>query len=63
MIDNFLTDCLVVDTETTGLDITTSEICELGTCVYDGEKYLKSGRLFGTKEPIGFSASAKNNIS
>ena len=53
----------VLDTETTGLDSKTAEICELSAGTYNGMEWAIKSSFFGTKEPIPYTASAKNHIS
>jgi DNA polymerase-3 subunit epsilon len=58
-IDQALSKCLVIDTETTNLNFDKAEICELG--IANNQK--GRSQLFGTHAPIPFAASSKNNIS
>jgi DNA polymerase III epsilon subunit-like protein len=59
---DFLCSATVVDTETTGKEPETCEICELATGrIEDGWK--SSSKLFKTKEPIPPEASSKSLIS
>lgn len=54
---------LVLDTESTGLDAKTAEICEIAINGVVNKRSIRLDRLFGTVEPIPFAASSKNNIS
>ena len=63
-IGSFLRQSLVLDTESTGIDANTAEICEIGAVTSKNGCFPDSdSRLFGTKELIPFAASSKNNIS
>lgn len=64
IINNFLRKCIVIDSESTGLDSRTAEIAELGSTHLDNnDKIIIQNELFGTIEPMPFMASNKNNIS
>lgn len=63
LLDTFLKSVLVLDTESTGLDPKEVEICEIGNTQIKDNTPAKADILFGTKEPIPFAASSKNNIS
>lgn len=65
IVQEFLRQCLALDTESTGLCPTSAEICELGIYRFrdDIDQLEETSQLFGTVEPIPFAASAKNNIS
>lgn len=61
--NKFLSQILVIDTESTGVDPKTAEICEIATGIFSNNQLKITDKLFGTREPIPFSASCKNNIS
>src|ERR1700677_3044405 len=63
IVNNFLSKVIVLDTESTGLDPTVVEICEVGVTYKGSDRIISEDRLFGTKDPIPFAASAKNNIN
>ena len=64
IVENFLKQTIVIDTESTGIEPKEAEICEIGIAFSsDGKTCSSGGMLFGTKEPIPFAASSKNNIS
>ena len=64
LVDDFLNKVIAMDTESTGIDPRTAEICELGTtAIQPGyDKLYTESKLFGTIKPIPFAASSKNNI-
>ena len=63
-VQEFLKQCLCLDTESTGLDPINDEICELGLYRYiENNDYTPTSILYGTTEPIPFSATACNNIT
>jgi len=63
MLDKFLKETLIIDTETTGVDTTKEDVVELATCkINDGEIVVDS-MLFGSRKPIPYASSAVNNIS
>jgi len=63
MLDKFLKETLIIDTETTGVDTTKEDVVELATCkINDGEIVIDS-MLFGSRKPIPYASSAVNNIS
>lgn len=55
--------CLVLDTESTGINPKEAEICEIGVTKYIDETFKVESLLMGTINPIPFAASSKNNIS
>lgn len=63
VIDELLSLVIPVDIETTGTDIDTAEICELGAAIAANGTLAPLSVLFGTSSPIPFNASAVNNIS
>ena len=64
IVERFLKQTIVLDTESTGIDAKEAEICEIGVaCALNGKTCASGSFLFGTKEPIPFAASSKNNIS
>lgn len=63
MLDKFLKETLIIDTETTGVDTTKEDVVELAVCKLDGDEIVVDSLLFGSREPIPFASSAVNNIS
>ena len=64
IVENFLKRAIAIDTESTGIDPKVAEICEIGSASsLNGKTCANRGGLFGTREPIPFAASSKNNIS
>lgn len=67
MLDKFLSDTVIIDTESTGLDIENEDIVEFAYCIWDDEQtpsdFVSISKFYGSREPIKFSSSAINNIS
>lgn len=63
MLDKFLKETLIIDTETTGVDTTKEDVVELAVCKINGNEIVVDSMLFGSRKPIPYAASAVNNIS
>lgn len=63
MLDKFLKEILIIDTETTGVNTAKEDVVELAVCKVDGAEPVVNSRLFGSREPIPYASSAVNNIS
>lgn len=64
VLNEFLNQVAAIDTESTGLDPKSAEICEIATSRYDASgKIATADLLMGTEYPIPYMASSKNNIS
>lgn len=60
---DFLESVVIIDTESTGLDVNKEEIIELASVTWKENKFQSKVQLFNTINPIPFEASAIHHIS
>lgn len=62
--EDFLKECLIIDTETTSLNFREAEVIELGYCLYFNTKtWERMGSLYAPTHPILPEVSAITNIT